>query len=619
MFSSIHFGIVQSSRKYTAIARLAYQTCSSACDQFGRVDYQRYACFRVGGGVLLPTDAPASFAEWENFYPMAAFRETRRNAQHGRILDFALPRAVPREQLVPLAAFALLPFVQLGMAVRLDVECVPASDGEPNPHAHAWLAQRVLEQDGFGLKERSWNTLFRRDGGKYVRALVAARLTLGCAILGVEAYVDPRSNHMKGAGTPEQRLSPVSIKIHNDGGYAPEFEQLKESRRLKRAHAAPKTSPEPEDPTMTVTNAALYRIIDEEAAEFRKEFMDAAEKAGYALESNLDAVTGLPTLSLIGTSVTFDGRAVRIAPTATSEDAVLVAHLVRQLEWPALVVEGGARLADAMVIAAADEGVFMINRAPSAAARDIISRAFFGELKAAIARHDPLGVAVLADFEASTAGAKVDGPEASMQVEAASEGDSASAVDLPSPNIVPVQPGMIPGTVSIATTPGNGARGLAAGSDAGQTASPSEAIDDLESLPDGNSWKIGPDPGALAQKNARYLEAYAERQQQKLEVVDEIMRRLRNRSSGLRSGPLRQPWALASRYPPRTLSRSRGDPAHCGLPLVGRLRGKCSTREAPRPCRAELCGGGPSANDGRLSIGRAPVCLEGLPLAFRQP
>lgn len=91
--------------------------------------------------MLLPADAPAEFGEWENFLNAAAFRETRRNAQEGRIVDFALPRGVPRELLLPLAAFALLPFVDRGMAVRVDVESVCASDGENNQHAHAWLSR----------------------------------------------------------------------------------------------------------------------------------------------------------------------------------------------------------------------------------------------------------------------------------------------------------------------------------------------------------------------------------------------------------------------------------------------------------------------------------------------
>ncbi|OKO79816.1 hypothetical protein [Bradyrhizobium sp. AS23.2] len=109
------------------------------------------------------------------------------------------------------------------------------------------------------------------------------------------------------------------------------------------------------------------------------------------------------------------------------------------------MVEGGARLADLMAIAAADEGVFMINRSPSAAARDIISRAFLSEFNAAIARHDPLAVSAkfLADFDANLACAGVDVPieEVSPRVDAASEDDLQSVSDLVCPNTVLVQPG----------------------------------------------------------------------------------------------------------------------------------------------------------------------------------
>ncbi len=100
-FCSIHFGVVQSSKGYTAAARFAYQTCSVADDRFRHVDYRCYAPYRVGGGVLLPMGAPTELAEWQNFLGAAVSRETRRNGQEGRILDFALPRAVPRELLLP--------------------------------------------------------------------------------------------------------------------------------------------------------------------------------------------------------------------------------------------------------------------------------------------------------------------------------------------------------------------------------------------------------------------------------------------------------------------------------------------------------------------------------------
>lgn len=538
-FSSIHFGVVQRTKRYTALARFAYQTCGAATDCFGSVDYRHHAAHHVGGCVLLPTGAPAKFAVWENFLAAAAYRETRRDAQDGRILDFALPRAVPREMLLPLSAFALLPFIELGMAVRLDVECVEASDGERNPHAHSWLSQRVLEQGGFGLKERLWNTLFWRDSGRYVRSLVAARLTLGCAILGIEAFVDPRRNEERGAGIPEPRLSRQMCRMYNEGRHVEQFEELKASRELRRNCEAAEHAPAPEVAGVTVTNAAVYHVDDAEADTLRKWFGDAAQEAGYDLANEPDALSGLPAVSLIGTAVAFDGRAFTIAEAGGSEDAAIVARFVRELDWPALVVEGGGRLADRMAIAAAYEGVFIINRAPSAGARDLISRAFYGELKAPIARHDPLGVAAefLVEFEAKRAFQQVSLPveEAFMYVAEARENKVQYAANLAPPTKAPVLPGkaavLASGIAPILSEPVSERRGMATRLHVRQSADSSSEV--LENLPDGDSRKKKPDPAELA-RNARLVQAYDDRMRQQDEDLNAMLRRLRDRSSGLR-------------------------------------------------------------------------------------
>lgn len=432
---SIHTRVIQPSKGNTAAARFAYQTCSTADDRFGHVDYRCYAPYRVGGCVLLPMGAPAELAEWENFSKAVISRETRRNAQEGRVLDFALPRGVARELLLPLAAFALLPFVELGMAVRLDIECVDASDGEPNPHAHAWLSQRELKQGGFGLKVRPWNTLFRRDGCRHIRALVAARLTLGCAILGVEAYVDPRRNDVRGAGAPELRLTRVLWSMYSEGRHVEAIEQLKASRQPKGDRMAAKHAPGPVVASVRITNAAVYyRDDDEEAAELLRRFADAAQEAGYELE----LASGSPALALSGTAVAFDGRAFTIADIGSSEDAAIVARFARRLEWPGLVVEGGARLADLIAIAGAAEGVFMINRAPSAEARDRIARAYYSEMKDDIAHHDPLGIAAgfFANSEANKVAAQpAEVLDAALQVNVGC--DPQSPANLVVPNTAP--------------------------------------------------------------------------------------------------------------------------------------------------------------------------------------
>lgn len=428
---SIHSEPLKRKNRHTAAARFAYQTCSVATDCFRHVDYRRYAPFHVGGGVLLPIGAPAEFANWERFRSAAMSTEKRKDAQEGRVLDFALPRGVDRMLLLPLAAFALLPFVERGMAVRLDVECVEASDGEPNPHAHSWLSQRVLKPHGFGPKERiEWSRLFLYDDGRYVRALIGGRLTLGCAILGIDAYVDPRRNKAKGEGSPEKRRPRWMFRASNEGRKVEAIEQLAKGRELKKKGEATKQDPEPEEGSVIVTNAAMYSVPKKRSGELREKFADAAQKAGYEVYARSDS----KALALHGTSVTFAGGKFRIAATGRSEDAAIVARFARELNWPALVVKGGARLADLVAIEAAKEHVFMVNRAPRGPARDLIARAFYSEMKDDIARHDLLGIAAgfYAKFEANQAA-----PQVAEALDAALQVNVGCDLQMPAKPVVP--------------------------------------------------------------------------------------------------------------------------------------------------------------------------------------
>lgn len=329
--------------------------------------------------------------------------------------------------------------------------------------------------------------------------------------------------------------------MHREGRRVEAIEQLSASRQLRRNRKVPQRASQSEGQGITVTNAAVYQAGDEETDELRRRFADAAQEAGYELESELDTEVGSPRLLLAGTTVSFDGRAFGISARGCLEDAAIVALFVRRLEWPGLVVEGGARLADLMAIAAASEDVFMVNRAPSAGARDIISRAFFHELKESIARYDPSGVAVkpLTDFEAIMACADVgvSVEETIMRANAASDDHIASSEDRENANSGPVKSGKLadppPALMPIAAPLDNDAQGLAAGSDVGQsTGSLSEAIDDLESLPDDDSWMTRPGPGALMQ-NGRDMQAYDERQRQRLDDFEAILRRMRDQSSRL--------------------------------------------------------------------------------------
>ncbi len=225
-----------------------------------------------GGSALqrLADGADPEFADECNFVMAVAFRETRVNAQEGRAVDFSLPRELPEELLLlsdlhllqqwkvprglfafrgrpprrlglvalPVASFVIAAFVRQDMAVRIDIECPQASDNGRNPHVHAFLAMRVLEPDGFGQKAREWNQQFRYDFGRYFRAVIAARVTLGCALVGVAAHMDPRRNEERGLPQPEQRIPAPLWRMYDRLSYVAPIENLKAERVRKKKKSA---------------------------------------------------------------------------------------------------------------------------------------------------------------------------------------------------------------------------------------------------------------------------------------------------------------------------------------------------------------------------------------------
>jgi len=158
----IHSDVLQRRHGQSAILQLGYQMCTYAADDRSHVDYSLFAGHHLGGVVLLPKGANAEFADDLNFVRAVCFRENRKDAQEGRTITFSLPREIPDHLLLSVAAYVMAHFVKQGMAVRLDVECPLASDGERHSHAHCYLAQRVWRKMDLAEKPESGTRNFGR-------------------------------------------------------------------------------------------------------------------------------------------------------------------------------------------------------------------------------------------------------------------------------------------------------------------------------------------------------------------------------------------------------------------------------------------------------------------------
>nr|WP_283842028.1 MobA/MobL family protein [Bradyrhizobium sp. KB893862 SZCCT0404] len=392
----IRFGVVQKRKGYTALARFAYQTNGYVNDGGRRADYGKYRGDHDGGLILLPHGASEEFADLGNFIMAASARDVRSDAQCGRTIDFALPRELLRELLRPVAAFVLAQFAAEGMAARLDIEYPVASDGDYNPHCHAWVSQRGLEADGFGNKRPEWDRQFLRDKSRYARALIAGRLTLACALLGVAAYVDPRRNEERGRPQPEERVPTQFWRMRDRGVYVPGLEKLIDTRREnKPVKAGRRSELEFSDKlqSVTVRNAVSQRHPpSDEVRQSRINFV-----VPFAVEEGAEVrVTKEDKPEIVLTtrdgSVVFDGAILSFEGVAGTARARLIVKLARALDWPAVIVEGNAQSTDQIITAGVILGVTAINTCASEDALKLINNQFGHLLADTVRPLDPLAV-----------------------------------------------------------------------------------------------------------------------------------------------------------------------------------------------------------------------------------
>ena len=391
----IRLGVIAGSRGQSALGRLAYQSCAQFNDGKRRGDYRQY--FETHGGtiVLLPSGADPQFADQYNLLMATIYREVRKDAQHGRTIDFSLPRAIPRPLLLPVAAFACAPLAKLGMAMQIDIEWPHASDGKSHVHGHVFVFQRALESDGFGLKVREWNWLFWRDRGRYIRSVIAGRITMACALIGVAAYVDPRRNDERGLNSREFRINPIYWRKHERGEFVPRIEALKKARKNRHANSAlDKLLQNEATAADFVTIKSGVSAKHDDVARLRSIELVASKLTSFGPLANLIA-DGKSKLefSVDDLLMRFDGDKFSIKGGIASRHARAIVELVRVLGWPTMVVEGSPQSADEIIEVGVPAGIPVINRHASQEVLRKMREEHGYMLLDQIRPHDPLGVA----------------------------------------------------------------------------------------------------------------------------------------------------------------------------------------------------------------------------------
>ncbi|MBI1256566.1 MAG: Ti-type conjugative transfer relaxase TraA [Chloroflexi bacterium] len=198
-------------------------------------DYSRKAMIDADGfgilhsEIMLPVGAPAWMADRQALIDAIEAKETRADAQLLREIEVSLPRELTFEQQRALIrAFVQEQFVARGMIADLAIHDERASDGGRNPHAHVLLTMRSVSSEGFGKKERAWNS---PDLLRDWRQAWADMANHCLAELGHERRLDARSHRDRGISLEPDIYVGPSLGRRIDGVLHAERQESRDAAR----------------------------------------------------------------------------------------------------------------------------------------------------------------------------------------------------------------------------------------------------------------------------------------------------------------------------------------------------------------------------------------------------
>jgi len=228
-----HFSakVVSRANGSSAVASAAYRSASELHDE--RLGRNHDFSNKVGvihSEVMLPEGAPDRLNDRATLWNEVEAGEKRKDAQLAREVEFSIPREMNEKQGVALARdFVKRQFVDRGIVADLNVHWDKAKDGTPKPHAHVMLAMRDMGPEGFGKKNRDWNsTELLKDWREAWSAHVNERM----AELGLEGRIDHRSYEAQGIELePQHKIGPAASRRPEQGL---EAERIEDHARIAR-------------------------------------------------------------------------------------------------------------------------------------------------------------------------------------------------------------------------------------------------------------------------------------------------------------------------------------------------------------------------------------------------
>ena len=228
-----HFSakVVSRANGSSAVASAAYRAAERLTDErLGRDHDFTSKAGVVHSEIMLPAGAPERLTDRETLWNAVEAGEVRKDAQLARDVEFAIPREMNEADGIALARdFVAREFVARGMIADLNVHWDKAADGSPKPHAHVMLSMREVGPDGFGQKERDWNS---KELLKEWRVNWADHVNTRMAELGLEARVDHRTLEAQGIPLePQHKIGAAGSRREMNGEDA---ERAEDHMRIAR-------------------------------------------------------------------------------------------------------------------------------------------------------------------------------------------------------------------------------------------------------------------------------------------------------------------------------------------------------------------------------------------------
>ena len=209
--------IIKRSEGKSSIASAAYRSASRLIDQrTGEIhDYTRKAGV-IHTEILSPDKTPEWMHDRGQLWNTVETVERRGDAQLAREIQLSLPHELDQAQRHALLLdFVQEQFVNQGMIADIAIHAPDAEGDQRNHHAHVMLTMRSLTGNGFGKKDRSWNS---NDILAQWREQWAHHQNRALERHGHPARVDHRSFEARGIDRePSQHLGPVANDMERKG------------------------------------------------------------------------------------------------------------------------------------------------------------------------------------------------------------------------------------------------------------------------------------------------------------------------------------------------------------------------------------------------------------------